>query len=500
MIRKSEFLNWIDDYFMDQLSSVERNRFEEELRENAELSDELELQKEIQEAILEKDVLELRNKLKVATRINQTAEQKESFNILDDFADIKELADSVSTEDLINFYDSLPKAHVYQHDLVASENITEFYKEQEADENKEENPDDELSVDFDEFEGLEEAILEKDVLDLRDTLAQVSKSVQPQFSTSDIDKYMNGELDEKELELFENELEINRTLREEVHLHKEMDLAMSETEILKLKAELASIMDTETSWKVSEENLDAFLEGTLEGADLDEFLKEYSHNTDLISEVNFQNELSEAVLEKDVMELREKVKIARDQAEKTELRAILPTTGSKVMKKLRNVAAIAVIVLGVAGLLNNMFSPYEKSYDRFYNGYVMSAERAVSENAHKALDEANYLFLNGQWNEAIKVLKNAEKSTANSFAYSYNIASIYQDNGSYKKAIANYDKVLAHGDNMFIEEAEWKKGLCLLKIGNKELAKRQMLAVIDRNSYYKKDAKAVLRKLRYSVK
>ena len=273
MIPKSEFLNWIDGYFMDQLSSIEKSKFEEELRVNEDLSEEFALQKEIQEAILEKDVLELKDKLKVAAQINRTASQQESFNILDDFADLKELADSVSTQDLITFYDSLPKAHVYQHDLVLNENITEFYREQEIEESIDEEFENEFFDDFDDFEGLEEAILEKDILNLRDTLSQVAKSVKPQYSAEDIDQYVNGELSGKALELFESEMANNNALRMEVELFKEMDLAIQETDIHKLRAQLANIMETETSWKVSDENLDAFLEGGLEGEDLEEFRK-----------------------------------------------------------------------------------------------------------------------------------------------------------------------------------------------------------------------------------
>ena len=200
------------------------------------------------------------------------------------------------------------------------------------------------------------------------------------------------------------------------------------------------------------------------------------------------------------MELRDKIKIARKQAEKTELRAIIPDVESTIVRRIRNIAAVAVIVLGVAGLLNFTFGPTEKTYDKFYSGYIASAERSVSENAHLTLNEANYLFLNGKWNEAIDVLKNSEKVAEESFVYSYKIASIYQENAEYEKAITYYEKVLKHGDNMFVEEAQWKKGLCLVKVGKNDLAKQQMQAVINRNGYYKGDAKAVLRKLKYSVR
>ena len=78
--------------------------------------------------------------------------------------------------------------------------------------------------DLDEFEGLEEAILEKDILNLRNTLAQVAKSVQPQYSTVEIDEYLSGNMEGKELELFEEEMAKNRALKQEVEMHRELGI------------------------------------------------------------------------------------------------------------------------------------------------------------------------------------------------------------------------------------------------------------------------------------
>jgi hypothetical protein len=70
----------------------------------------------------------------------------------------------------------------------------------------------------------------------------------------------------------------------------------------------------------------------------------------------------------------------------------------------------------------------------------------------------------------------------------------------YPKAVTEYSKVIDHGNNMFIEEAEWYKALCYLKMNKRAEAKKELLAVIDRRGHYQKDAKAILRKLKYSFK
>jgi hypothetical protein len=70
----------------------------------------------------------------------------------------------------------------------------------------------------------------------------------------------------------------------------------------------------------------------------------------------------------------------------------------------------------------------------------------------------------------------------------------------FDEAIPEYSRVIKHGDNMFVEEAEWYRALCYVKLGKKDSAREQLLAIINRNGYYAADAKAVLRKNRFSFR
>ena len=206
MIRKAEFFDWIEDYLLGQLNEGERKEFEAEMKFNEELTKEVILQKGIQSAIKEKDVLIFKEKLGDIVNQNDANENEtDSFELLDDFADIQEITETIAPEDLINFYDSLPKVHVYHHEITSDENIHKFYKEQDKEKTNSEE-DSFMDFELEEIEGLEDAVLEKDILNLRDTLSQVAKSVVPQFSEVEIDNYINNELTGKELEQFEIEL------------------------------------------------------------------------------------------------------------------------------------------------------------------------------------------------------------------------------------------------------------------------------------------------------
>lgn len=502
MIPKAEFFEWIENYCHEQLNEIEKLEFDSELEHNSELREELNLHQEIQSAIAEKDVTNLREKLQSISKQKIDGKENGTFDLLDDFANIEEINENVSPEELINYYDSLPKVHVYQHELVSNENIHEFYKEQSKSKNKGEKDDSLNGFDFeefDEFEGIGDALLEKDILDLRETLSQVAKSVKPQFSTKDIDKYIAGELTGIQLEQFENEIEQSKALKEEVELHKQMESAVIEDDVLKLRNQLTHIVNTETSWNVSEKSIENYIDGELEGELLEEFLVELNENTDLMAEVSMRQNVNEALGEQDVFKLRKELKSARENAENTEIKSIVPASSSKLLRTWKQYAAVMILLVGITGFFNIGFKSLDNTYNSHYNAPEWSPERSVTSDFNY-LNEANILYMNGNYEKAIELYNIALKEENEKYAFHFYKGASLQNMDKLKEAIPEYNQVINHGNNLFIEEAEWNKSLCYVKLGNKEKAKEQLSAIINRNGYYKNDAKAVLRRLKFSIK
>ena len=513
MIPKAEFFEWIEDYCLERLSKIEKQQFEAELKHNSELRSELQLQKEIQSSIIEKDVINLREKLnEIKQNSNIKTKDNGSFELFDDFADIQEITNTVSPEDLINYYDSLPKVHVYQHELSSKENIHHFYKEQnQGHHNGEEEALNAFGFDdleeFDDLEGLEEAIMEKDILNLRETLSQVAKSVKPQVSTEEIDKYLSGELKGTDLKKFEAELEQNRALKKEVELHIEMEGALGETDILDLRNQLSHIMSTETSWNVSEQSIEEYIDGELEGELLDEFIAELNENTDLLAEVTLRRNVNEAIGETDIFALRDKLNSARESSENTEMKSIVPDRSIHLFNNWRRVVAVAVILLGISGIYNIAFNSLDSTYNSFYTSPKQSAERSVvsvetiTSDELNYLNEANYFYNSGNYKKAIELYDLAlDGNEKGDFVSHFYKGASLQNLNKFNEAIPEYNQVIKQGDNLFLEEAEWNKSLCYLKLGNKTLAKQQLEAIVNRNGYYKKDAKVVLRRLKFSIR
>jgi tetratricopeptide (TPR) repeat protein len=108
--------------------------------------------------------------------------------------------------------------------------------------------------------------------------------------------------------------------------------------------------------------------------------------------------------------------------------------------------------------------------------------------------------LNGDYSQVINILEQMPESNIEYPVFDFYKAASFQRLEKLDDAIAGYTKVINHGDNLFVEESEWYRSLCYLKTGDKERAKTELLAVIERKGHFENDAKAVIRRLKYSMK
>ena len=499
MTRNTNYYEQIEDYCLEQLSQELKLEFETELAENVELREEVALWKEIQIALAEKEVLKLRDKLKIVTTSeNSKSLNSNTFDVFPGFTEIEDITENLSPEELINYFDSLPKVHAYHHETTPDENIHQFYKKQNG--KKVSSVDEDFDdIDLTEFDGLEEAILEKDILQLRNTLSQVAKTIEPQFTVEEIDEYLSGELAGSDLIEFENDLLQNRSLRKEVQLHKEVETALLENDILDLRSKLAGILKSETSWNVSEESIEDFIDGVLEGELLNEFNSELLDNTDLAAEVELRKQINEAINESDIMKLRAELVMARDAADTQKVKMLIPEAKTKHLSYWKTSVAIVILLLGVAGVLRNGVISADRTYDAFYEAPLWATERAVS-NEMSFTQHINTLYANAQYADLVKELDRKGVDISANPVFGFYKGASFQNLNRINEAINAYSEVIKHGDNLFVEEAEWYRSLCYLKTGDKIKAKNELLAVIERKGHFEKDAKAVLRRIKYTLK
>ena len=502
MTPKAEFFGRIEDYCLNLMDANEKREFERELTANEELREEVKLHKDIQSAILELDVQNLKVTLNEIHKENVVPHfENGSFALLEELKDIEELKDELTFEELIDSFESLPKVHVYQHEKTLNENVHRFYEEQQIGAEANELIEEELNgFDMTGLEGLEEAILEADILNLRDTLQQVAKSVEPQYSVEEIDAYLSGEMGDDILAEFEVEMKQNSSLLEEVSLHKDIEEAVEEFDVMSLRDEMRNIIETETSWNVSERSIEDFIDGVLDESLLEEFNAELKENTDLMAELALREQINNAVGEGDILKLRARLSDARDSVETKEVKSIvMPQFNLKSTRFWRNSVAMIIVLIGLTGVLSTNMYSVDGTYDKYFESPVWASERSANSGLDD-IQKARLFYQEEKFNNVISVLDQAKLAQDEVFVAQFYKALSYQNLSEFDRAITEFTKVVEHGNNLFIEEAEWYRSLCYLGLDKKAEAKQELLAVINRKGHYEKDAKAILRKLRYNIK
>ncbi len=499
MIPKTDFFDRIEDYCIEQLKEEHKLEFEAELKKNPKLKSELDFWIDIKSALTEKDVLALRDKMKNVLPLRiPSFSNNESFDFLNEFSDIQELTEILSSEELINFYDSLPKVHAYHHESMSNENVHQFYKEQKVVEvfDAEEEF---ANLDLEDFEGLEEAILEKDILHFRQILKQVAKSIEPQFTIEEIDDYLSGEITGSDLFDFEKDISQNCTLRDEIKLHQNIDMSINEIDIMELRSQISNIIRTESSWNVSEKSIEDYIDGVLEGELLDEFELELHDNTDLIAELKLRNQINESLKEQDIFNLRKELITVKESVTVKKINMIIPDSKSEKLKFWRSSVAVVIVLIGLAGVLGKSFVSSDNTYERYFNVPEWSPERSVSSDI-TLLQKANIAYLDGDFKGVVEILGQPPSNGIENPVFDFYKAASLQGLENYNSAIVEYSKVINHGDNLFVEEAEWYRSLCYLKLKNYEKSRSELYAVIERKGHFENDAKAIIRRLKYSLK
>ena len=502
MIRKVEFLKWIENYLSDQLTFDEKKIFEEELKVNKALEEEYKFQCEIYNAIFEDDVIELRETLNSLTPMTEETNPEEklqgSFDLVEELDNFNKFDTKVDPKELLNYYDSLPKIHVYQHEIASKENIHHFYNEQNV--AKVEVEDEDLNTDEGLMSEIEAAILEKEVIQLRDNLNQITHAL-PDHNVSDeqIEKYLEGTLPESGKMEIENEMKVNSKLVADINLHKNLEAALQETEVMELRTGLNKIVKTQTSHTQEFENVEKYIDNELVGEDLKSFEDEFYSNKDLKSDVKLHKEVEKAIGERDIIDLRDHLGEINKESHTNEGKSIImlrPNLTSSLMK--RSLAASLLILVGLTALLKLSPVNSERLYNKYYETYPSyGISRTASSEINQDLKQGLLLFGEKNYADALGVFKNIIEDDAENSVARFYAGQSYQNLDNNVSAINEYKTVVKHNENLFVEQAEWYMSLCLIKEGDKQQATEQLNTIVANNGYYKQDAKTLLRRLKY---
>jgi len=509
MIRKSNITEYIDKYLSQELTGDELREFNAEMAINPEIEEEMELHLEIETAVSENDIAELRNNLQTIMRQEKETEREEqlvvaeaneySFELSEDLASFKEFKSPVNISDIINFAQSLPKLHLAQHKVAEKENIHQFYKEQFA---EKEATDEEFELSpFDEaiFAEVQQAMAERDIDDLRSNLQHIAANMPAhEFSSNEIEQYINQELDADSLNELEKEMAVNTGLIQDIELYKDIDLAAAETDIMDLRATLNAIQQTESSTSRKVEEIDRFLNLELNEEELSSFETEMSNNPDLVAELELHKEIDSALQEQDIIGLREKLdRISKDiiKEKRKERSFIARIPYSRLAAA--TIAASLILLISITSLLSrNKTTSEQELYSEFFQPYEATGIfRSNNNMLDNKLSLALHEYSQANYTEAINLFDQVLKADNSNPVSNFYQGMSYQELGKYENAIGSYNQVIQAENNLFVEQAEWYTALCYLQNEDKRKAYKQFQRIAENNGYYSEKAAAILRKV-----
>lgn len=503
MIRKSKFAEFIDKFLSGEMTNGEAEKFQDELEMDPDLQDELNLYRQVEDAVRETDIMALRDKLhQFDTPPGKTCpvsqSKQYSFSLREELSSFRVMSQPVSVPDIQLFDEGLPILHLVQHHIAERENIYELYREQ-----YDTAIDDILLSSADQMilDDVEDAMDEKDVINLRASLQHIAENIpEHPYQTDEIDRYLTGELDEEELAGFYQELKFNPGLESDVLLYQETDQALAETDIMDLRSTLQEIGKTETSTTKRMNEIERYLHRELTEDELAAFESEFENNPDLVAEVDLHRELEASIHEHDIMELRARLDAINKDiiGEKRKERSFIAKIPRKKLTAV-SVAASLILFLSIHGMVNkNNLSGTSDLYKKYYTVYPgVGTSRAAGTDFNSEMNKALFQFNEQNYEESLNLFENILNKDADNPVGNFYSGMAYQQTGKYEKAIASYQHVLKTGNNLFIDQAEWYSALCYLEMDDRKNAVRQLKRIVDKKGFYREKAEAILRKIKY---
>jgi hypothetical protein len=242
---------------------------------------------------------------------------------------------------------------------------------------------------------------------------------------------------------------------------------------------------------ISPNKIEDYIDGLLSRESFEEIEILRKTKSDLDIEIDFRNEINEALRDKNFIEFYQ---IVSSQFENQD-------SNSKnkfqrdVLKTWHLAAASFSLILVVGGLwyiLSNKPISTERLISKYYKpAGPIGQIRSFENSAEDALKEAFNFYQQNDFANALKYFSALENQITARF-YS---GVCYIELEQFNKAIDSFEYVINDKDNLFVEQAEWYVGLIYLMNNQKSLAVEQFKKISTSQSYYSHQAEEILKYL-----
>jgi tetratricopeptide (TPR) repeat protein len=245
--------------------------------------------------------------------------------------------------------------------------------------------------------------------------------------------------------------------------------------------------------------VDRYLDGVMSVDEQFWFEKELQHDADLQEEVKLQKNLQKMLAEKEVLELESELDVIYQQTYhpwKTTISSVSRNIKESLTKYTVVAASIALIII----MSVTFFSRRGSTNADIYNAHFQPAEismifRASAEEVNSDLRNAMTMYENKEYGKAIQLFEKVLAEDKSRIGLNLYSGISHMEIEEYAEANKSFQKVIDHQANAFIESAEWYLGLCYLKTNENEKATEVFEEIVERDGYFKKDARKIIKEL-----
>jgi tetratricopeptide (TPR) repeat protein len=222
------------------------------------------------------------------------------------------------------------------------------------------------------------------------------------------------------------------------------------------------------------------------------FKKELRSNPDLAEELKLSQSIDSAIIRDDIIDLRRKL-LAAISVSRT-VKAEVPVVRINTRKWWYAAASL----LAICAVATTLYLQTSRSIsnDTLFTQYYNSENIVDQTRGDQNIVEAVIKFQQKDFRTASVLFKSIlDKDNSNiAVWFYYGISNIETQN--YDNAIKAFTTIINQKDNLYIEHAEWYKGLCYLKNDQKDKAIDQFVIVASNpDNFHRQEAKNILEKL-----
>ena len=245
---------------------------------------------------------------------------------------------------------------------------------------------------------------------------------------------------------------------------------------------------------------DLYISGELSGQELEDFIKSMNSDSELASDVQLEQEIYNALKDKDTIELLEKLNVIHEENKKQRSTGKVKKSADTSIFYLNwyKAAAGIALLIGISIILFYLLRPSlnERLYSEFYKVYDESfVVRSGNVTEDKFIIAAGK-YSNGEYNVAWNMMKQITTDDNNNMQAFFFRGISAMETENINDALFSLKAILNDNKSLYVESAEWYLALCYLKQNDIEKAKSQFEKIALGSGYYKAEAKKILGKLK----